>query len=83
MAPSRFFALTSSLMMLLTRLSSINAQDATYFSHAGAPGTEHFREEDDPNFYQSNSQMPILPIIHGFTGTHGVYLIMGQLTEKK
>merc|ERR1719354_134924 len=41
--------------------------------HAGASGTQHGKNKDDPNFYESNSGIPILPSISGFMGTHGTY----------
>ena len=47
------------------------ALDKSFFGHAGAEGTQHNRPKDDPNFLKSNSEMPILPILHGYTGTHG------------
>ena len=49
----------------------MSALDRSYFGHAGAEGTQHNRDDDDPNFYKTNSEMPILPVIHGYTGTHG------------
>ena len=48
------------------------ALDDSFFGHAGAKGTQHNRPKDDPNFLKSNSEMPILPILHGYTGTHGI-----------
>ena len=50
---------------------SVVALDKSFFGHAGAKGTQHNRPKDDPNFLKSNSEMPILPVLHGYTGTHG------------
>ena len=44
----------------------------TFFPHAGAKGTEHNRDKNDKDFFKTNSEMPLLPTIHGFTGTHGI-----------
>ena len=45
--------------------------DESYFDHAGAPETQLGRKEGDPDYYQTNSGLPILPTMHGFMGTHG------------
>ena len=43
------------------------------FEHTGACGTQHGKAEDDPNFWASNSNIPHLPSLSGFMGTHGTY----------
>ena len=36
-------------------------------------GTQHGREKNDSNYYTTNSRIPHLPFISGFSGTHGTY----------
>ena len=42
-----------------------------FLDHVAASGTQHGRPEDDPNFYTSNSNVPHLPRLDGFMGSHG------------
>ena len=46
----------------------------TFFPHAGASGTEHNRPHDDPDFLRTNSEMPLLPTVYGYVGTHGIFV---------
>ena len=39
-------------------------------------GTQHGRETDDPFYYTTNSNVPHLPFVTGYMGTHGTYRFM-------
>merc|ERR1739848_897573 len=41
--------------------------------HAGAEGTQHGKKEDHPQFYETNSGVPILQSVSGFMATHGTH----------
>ena len=56
-----------SMMMDLPEGAGANS----YFPHAGASGTHHNRPTHDEDFFKTNSEMPLLPTIHGYFGTHG------------
>ena len=58
------------IALLLAPMGVLSVDDS-YFGHAGATGTQHYREDDDPNYLRTNSEMPIMPVLHGYTGTHG------------
>ena len=45
--------------------------DSSFFDYAGAPGTQHGRTGDDPNFLRTNSELELLPRFDGYLGTHG------------
>jgi len=71
----------SIFMLALMVLGSMNPAAATdkmeeMFEHTGSCGTQHGKEEDDPDYYSSNSKLPNLPSATGFMGTHGTYRFM-------
>ena len=65
--PQDLLAMKHSMMMDKPEGAGANS----YFPHAGASGTEHNRHKHDENYFKTNSEMPLLPTIHGYTGTHG------------
>ena len=49
--------------------------DMNFLDYAGTVGTQHGREKDDPNFFQTNSDVPLLPKLKGYMGSLGRLLI--------
>ena len=49
----------------------IDGFDMNFLDYAGADGTEHGRDKDHPNFFKSNSDMPLMPKLKGYMGSHG------------
>jgi len=64
------------LCSLLLCLHLIHCVIADGFSHTGAEGTQHGRKTDDPLYYTTNSNIPHLPFVTGYMGTHGTYRFM-------
>jgi len=52
-----------------------------FLKHGGAPGTQHNRAKNDTKFYYTNSDIPLLPFLTGFFGTHGTYRFL-TVTEQ-
>ena len=44
-----------------------------FYPHNAAIGTGHGREDDDPLYWTGHADIPTLPVLTGFMGTHGVY----------
>ena len=44
-----------------------------FYPHNAAIGTQHGREDDDALYWTGNADIPTLPSLTGFMGTHGVY----------
>ena len=65
------FVATSIVICLLVAPACINGLDMNFLDYAGAVGTQHGRDKDDPNFFQTNSKMPLLPMLEGYMGSLG------------
>ena len=65
------FAL-STLTIILVSLSQFPVEGHVDFMiHVNASGTQLGRPDDDPNFYFTHSNLPHLPRLNGFVGSHG------------
>jgi len=49
---------------------------AKYWYYVGAEATQHNRLTDDPKFFRTNSELPLLPRFNGFMGTYGTYRML-------
>jgi len=66
------------LILALMVMNSLTPVLATkemkdWFLHTGTCGTQNGKEENDPDFYSTNSKIPHLPFASGHMGTHGTY----------
>ena len=81
---SRYRVSLASLFLNLVSSTTLSKNDTHYhsdpadfmkqfFEHNGAHGTGLAREETDPHYWASNSEVPTMPKVNGFMGSHGVY----------
>ncbi|XP_066912681.1 uncharacterized protein [Clytia hemisphaerica] len=59
--------------LLIVQIGRALSYNVPPFGHTAAEGTQHGREKDDPLYYHTNSDIPHLPFVTGFLGTHGTY----------
>ena len=57
--------------LLMLHQRCVFGKGKAFFSHAGSNGTELGRDHDDPNYYRTNSEFPILPRYDGYVASHG------------
>jgi len=70
--------LVTTMMLVVVSLTSVVAQSYSstmkeMFQHSGACSTQHGKEDNDPDYYTTNSNLKHLPSASGFMGTHGTY----------
>ena len=82
MMKSRYRVSLASLFLNLVSSTTPSKNDTHYhsdpadfmkqfFEHNGAHGTGLAREETDPHYWASNSEVPTMPKVSGYMGTHG------------
>ena len=73
--PDLEYRATSRLMQHCP-LQCDNEEIASYWYYVGAEATQHNRLPEDPKFFRTNSELPLLPRFNGVMGTYGEFFIL-------